>query len=144
MHTPVDFYVKVPVDLYRRGGAKKPRFDYIRTSPPREAAEKFDVKVKSDGTGGYIIDHKSGGLSLANRMDFRAGDDWWLIPKGTVLPAGYTLTRDMTGSSFKGHYSIRSTRDIDLKKWKADLGKWAEENALHLNRVTVKLENRNV
>ena len=144
MHTPMDFYVKVPVDLYRRGGANKPRFDYIRTSPPRDTAEKFDIKVKPNGSGGLVVDHKSGGLSLFNKLDYRAGEDWWLIPKGTDLPPGYTVTKDLTGSTFKGHYSIRAISDVDLNKWKSDLGRWAEKNAVHMNSLTRKMEGKNV
>ena len=144
MHTITDFYVKVPVDLYRRGGAKTPRFDYIRTCPPRDVADKFDLKVKPNGSGGYVIDHTSGGLSLSNRPHLRTGEDWWLIPKGTPLPPGFTLTRDLTGSSFKGHYTIRSTHDIDLELWKSELGKWAEKHALHINRTSGQVESNNV
>lgn len=143
MHTPVEFFIKVPEDLYRRGGLNKPRFDYIRTSPPREAPHKFDLKV-SIIKGKTIIDHKSGGLSLFNKPDYRNGVDWWLIPKGTSLPPGYTLSKDLTGNTFKGHYSIRSVHDIELEKWKVDLGLWAEKNALHINRVTKKAEDKNV
>lgn len=143
MHTPIDFYVKVPVDLYRRGGATKPRFDYIRTSPPREAPQKFDLKVKTVG-GRTVIDHKSGGLSLFDKPDFLSGADWWMIPAGTLLPPGYTLSRDLTGKTFKGHYSIRALTDIDIEKWKSDLGRWAEEKAIHVNRFTAMRESDNV
>lgn len=140
MHTPIEFYIKIPVDLYRRGGQKKPRFDYIRTSPPREAPQKFDLTVRIK-SGKMIIDHKSGGLSLFNKPDFRSGKDWWVIPKGTELPPGYTVTKDYTGESFKGHYSIRSMADIDIEKWKEELGEWAEENAIHVNTFTGEIEN---
>ena len=143
MHTPIEFFVKVPEDLYRRGGVKKPRFDYIRTSPPREFPQKFDLKVKQIN-GKTVIDHKSGGLSLFNRPDFRSGVDWWVIPKGTLLPPGYTVSKDLTGNVFKGHYSIRSLRDIDIEKWKSDLGKWAEENAIHVNKFTGERDRSNV
>lgn len=139
MHTPVEFYIKTPVDLYRRGGASKPRFDYIRTSPPREAPQKFDLAVKVQ-RGKMIIDHKSGGLSLFDKPDFRSGKDWWLIPKGTQLPSGFTVSKDTTGGSFRGHYSIRSLMDIDVEKWKKELGKWAEENAVHINTFTGKVD----
>ena len=139
MHTPIEFYVKVPKDLYRRGGATKPRFDYIRTSPPREAPQKFDLKVKKIG-GKTLIDHKSGGLSLFDKADFRSGEDWWVIPKGTPLPPGFTVTKDLTGNVFKGHYSIRALSDIELKKWKKELGEWAEKNTVHVNKFNSEVD----
>lgn len=135
MHTPVGFYLRTPVDLFRRGGAKKPRFDYIRTSPPRETPEKFDLKV-DEQFGKIIINHCSGGLSLFNKPDFRSGKDWWLIPKGTVLPPGFTITKDLTFGKFHGHYSIRAKEDIELDVWKEKLGKWAETHAVHVNTFT--------
>lgn len=63
------------------------RFDYIRLSPPKAAHEKFDLKVKNVG-GKLLIDHKSGGLSLFNKPDFRSGSDWWVIPKDSPLLQG--------------------------------------------------------
>ena len=35
MHTPIEFYIKIPKDLFRAGTPTKPKFDYIRTMPPR-------------------------------------------------------------------------------------------------------------
>jgi hypothetical protein len=143
MHTPIEFYIKVPVDLFRRGGTSKPRFDYIRTSPPREAPQKFDLKVK-EIYGKTVIDHKSGGLSLFNKPDFRSGEDWWMIPKNTPLPPGFTVSKDLTGNVFTGHYSIRAMSDIELAKWRNDLGVWAENNAIHVNKFTGVAEKNNV
>ena len=140
MHIPIEFYIKVPVDLYRRGGAKKPRFDYIRTSPPREAPQKFDLEVKEQ-SGKLIIKHKSGGLSLFNKPDFRSGEDWWVIPKGTALPPGFTVSKDLTGGTFRGHYSIRSLQDIDVETWRKRLGEWAEKFAIHVNTFTGAIES---
>ena len=137
MHTPIEFYIEAPVNLYRRGGASKPRFDYIRTSPPRVTPQKFDLKVK-DENGRLIIDHTSGGLSLFDKPNFKSGKDWWLIPKGTSLPPGFTLSKDVTNNVFKGHYSIRSKVDIDITQWKQILGHWAERKAIHLSEIQEK------
>lgn len=35
MHTPIQFYLKVPVDLFRSGTPTRHKFDYFRTMPPR-------------------------------------------------------------------------------------------------------------
>jgi hypothetical protein len=134
MHTPVEMYMEAPVDLFRRGGAKKPRFDYIRTSPPRQPPQKFDVDVKVDSSSGkVIIDATSGGLSLFNTPDFRSGKDWWVIPKGTELPPGFVFSMDLTDGVFRGHFSIRSINDVELEYWKNTLEKWAEKVAIHIS-----------
>ena len=143
MHTPVEFFLKVPEDLFRRGGATKPRFDYIRLSPPKVAPEKFDLKVKIVG-GKILIDHKSGGLSLFNKPDFRSGSDWWVIPKGSLLPPGFTISKDLTGNKFSGHYSVRSLTDIEPVKWTEEIGKWAEKYAIHIDKFTGKAVSNNV
>lgn len=135
MHIPVDFYVKVPVNLFRRGGETKPRFDYIRTTPPRQIAQKYDLKVNVVA-GKTMIDHTSGGLSLFNRPDLSGGSDWWVIPKGTNLPHGFVLSKDLTNGEFRGHYSIRATEDMDLDRWKSILGEWANQYAIHLSKVS--------
>jgi hypothetical protein len=140
MHTPLEFYIKAPVDLFRRGGAKKPKFDYIRTSPPREAPQKFDLEV-SEKSGKFFIKLQSGGLSLFNKPDLRSGNDWWVIPKGTALPPGFTVSKDLTGNTFRGHYSIRSLQDIDVELWKITLGTWAEKFAVHVNAYKGAVES---
>lgn len=135
MHTPIEFYIKVPTDLFRAGGSSKPRFDYIRTSPPRTDDQIFDIKI--DPTTKQI-DHKSGGLSLFNKPKFENSSDWWVIPAGTVLPAGFTVTKDLTNGIFKGHYSIRSLKSLHIDEWKKTLKDWAEENAIHINQYRNK------
>ncbi|SFD15803.1 hypothetical protein SAMN05660479_03318 [Microbulbifer thermotolerans] len=44
MHTPIEFYVKLPVDLFRGGTPTKHKFDYLRTMPPRNETQTYDVK----------------------------------------------------------------------------------------------------
>jgi len=135
MHTPTKFYLKIPTDLYRGGAAKKPKFDYIRTSPPRDEDDRFDIKIDPDTKK---IDHLSGGLSLFNRPNFEHGTNWWVIPAGIDLPPGFTVTKDLTDGKFKGHYSIRALSDIDINDWKKILKEWAEENAVHISEYLNK------
>ena len=92
MHTPLEFYVKLPADLFRGGTPTKPKFDYLRTLPPKKSDETYDVKINLK-TG--LIDHKSGGLSLFNTPNYRFGPDWWVVPAGTKLPPEFTLSKDL-------------------------------------------------
>jgi hypothetical protein len=131
MHTPVEFYVKLPRDLFRGGTPTKPRFDYLRTMPPRSEDQVYDVKIDPETN---IIDCKSGGLSLFDEPNFNFGPDWWVIPKGTCLPPGFTISKDLTGGKLKGHYTIRSLSNIHVDTWKKILKEWAEENAVHLSQ----------
>jgi len=139
MHTPIKFYVTLPVDLFRGGTATEHKFDYIRTMPPRKAEETFDLKLDSVTNK---IDHTSGGLSLFNTPNYNFGSHWWVIPAGTKLPLGYTLSKDLTDGKFRGHYTIRATSDIKLNIWKQQLSEWADEYAVNLNEY--KQENNNV
>lgn len=135
MHTPIEFYIKMPCDLFRAGTPTKPKFDYIRTSPPRTEDQIYDLKIDPDTK---LIDYKSGGLSLFNKPKLENGGDWWVIPAGTNLPHGFTVTKDITDGVFKGHYSIRSLESIHIDDWKRILKKWAEENAVHLKQFRNK------
>lgn len=130
MHVPIKFYVKIPADLFRGGTPTKHKFDYLRTMPPRKENEIYDVKVNPRNG---IIDHRSGGLSLFDTPDFTFGQDWWVIPAGTELPEGFTLTKDHTNGKFKGHYTIRSLADIHESTWKQTLAEWADKYAIHIN-----------
>lgn len=137
MHTPIEFYVKLPADLFRGGSPTKPRFDYIRTMPPRNDQQVYDIKIDPVTK---VIDSQSGGLSLFNQPNFAFGSDWWVLAKGTKLPAGFTISKDHTNDKFKGHYTIRSLHNIHIEQWKRVLKEWAEENAVHLKQY--KKENR--
>lgn len=141
MHTPIEFYVVVPLDLYRVGSPSKPRFDYLRTSPPRTELQVFDVKVDPKTN---VIDSKSGGLSLFSRPNFEFSKDWWVIPKGTKLPRGFTLSKDLTGDKLKGHFSVRSMIDIHVDVWRRTLLEWAEENAVHIKDYASRKGVKNV
>lgn len=126
MHTPIKFYVKLPADLFRGGTPTKHKFDYLRTMPPRKADEVYDVKINPTTR---MIDHRSGGLSLFNVPDFSFGTDWWVVPAGTQLPDGFTISRDLTNGKFKGHYTIRALFDMHESVWKQKLATWADDNA---------------
>lgn len=130
MHTPVEFYVKIPVDLFRAGTATKPKFDYLRTLPPRKEDQVYDVKIDPQ-TG--LIDHRSGGLSLFNAPNFSFGDDWWVVPAGTLLPPGFTLSKDTTNGRFYGHYTIRALADMHETRWKHAMLEWADRYAIHIS-----------
>lgn len=130
MHTPIKFYVKMPVDLFRGGTPTKHKFDYLRTMPPRGEDQIYDVKI-NEKTG--FIDHQSGGLSLFNAPNYSFGSDWWVIPVGTQLPLEFTLSKDMTNGKFKGHYTIRALSDMHESTWKRKLAEWADKHAVHIS-----------
>ncbi|WHI45964.1 hypothetical protein [Microbulbifer sp. VAAF005] len=85
MHTPIEFYLKTPVELYRAGTPTKSNFDYIRTMPPRTGDQTYDIKINSE-TG--VVDHTSGGVSLFDKPKMDFSPDWWVIPPKTELPPG--------------------------------------------------------
>ena len=130
MHTPIKFYVKIPVDLFRGGTPTKHKFDYLRTMPPRKEEQTYDVKINPKTK---VIDYTSGGLSLFNAPDFSFGPDWWVIPAGTQLPDGFTITKDLTNGKFKGHFTIRALTDMHETIWKQKLSEWADKYATHIN-----------
>lgn len=138
-HTPIEFYVILPVDLFRGGTPTKHKFDYIRTMPPRQSDEVFDIKIDPKTN---VIDHKSGGLSLFNVPNYAFGSHWWIVPAGTQLPYGFTLSKDLTSGKFKGHYTIRAMADMPLSVWKKTLLEWANENVIHIDES--KKANKNV
>lgn len=131
MHTPVKFFVKIPADLYRAGTPTKPRFDYIRTMPPRTDEQVYDVKIDPKTNK---IKANTGGLSLFSSPNYSFGDDWWVVPQGVPLPSGFTISQDLTNGKLRGHYTIRTMKDIPLDLWKKTLGEWAEKNAIHINQ----------
>ncbi len=131
MHTPIEFYVKLPADLFRGGTPTRHKFDYLRTMPPRNEDQTYDVKINPKNG---LIDHTTGGLSLFNAPNFGFGLDWWVIPGGTKLPPGFTLSKDLTDGKFRGHYTIRALRDMSVKEWKKELAEWADKHATHLNQ----------
>lgn len=129
MHTPIEFFVRIPADLFRSGAPSKPRFDYIRTMPPRDITQTYDLKIDPVTN---LIDAKSGGLSMFDSPNYSFGPDWWVVPIGTKLPPGFTISKDLTDGKFRGHYTIRSLSNIHIDKWKAALKEWAEEHAVHI------------
>jgi len=131
MHTPIEFYVKLPADLFRGGTPTKHKFDYLRTMPPRNETQTYDVKINPKNG---FIDHTSGGLSLFNTPNFGFGPDWWVIPAGTKLPPEFTLSKDLTDGKFRGHYTIRALVDMPVTTWKQKLTEWADRYAVHINQ----------
>ena len=72
------------------------------------------------------------GLSLFNTPDFSFGPDWWVVPAGTLLPDGFTLSKDLSNGKFKGHYTIRALLDMHESVWKRKLAAWADQHAIHI------------
>ncbi len=131
MHTPIKFYIKLPADLFRGGTPTKHKFDYLRTMPPRNEDQVYDVKVNPKNK---MIDHTSGGLSLFSIPNYSFGPDWWVVPAGTILPPEFTLTKDLTDGKFRGHYTIRARQDMPLIVWKQKLVEWADKYAIHIDK----------
>jgi hypothetical protein len=123
----------MPEDLYRAGTPSKSKFDYLRTMPPRKLEQVYDVKINPDTN---IIEASSGGLSMFDKPNYKFGKDWWVMPKGTKLPNGFTISKDLTDGKFKGHYTIRSLSNISVDSWKRIFKLWGEENAIHINSIT--------
>lgn len=116
MHTPIEFYVNLPEDLFRLGRKTKAKMDYIRTTPPRPEDIKWDVRIfKRNGLD--YVDSKSGGLSLFNYRNPGFGSLWWKLPKGTSLPTGLHVSLDTGGEVGKSHYTIRPLYDMPLSQY---------------------------
>jgi hypothetical protein len=116
MHTPVDFYVVLPDDLYRLGGRTRAKFDYVRTTPPRAEAERWDVRLY-DLKGVSFVDAQSGGLSLFNFRNAKLGTLWWRIPKGTNVPLGLQVSRDAGADPRKAHFTVRPLHDTPHEEY---------------------------
>ncbi len=116
MHTPLEFYVKLPEDLFRLGRKTKAKMDYIRTTPPRPEDIKWDVRI-FDRNGIKYVDSKSGGLSLFNYRNPGLGTLWWKLPKGTKLPTGLHVSIDKGGERGKSHFTVRPLYDMPLEQF---------------------------
>ncbi|EHH2535413.1 hypothetical protein P3626_23485 [Vibrio parahaemolyticus] len=113
MHTPIKFYISLPFDLFRLGRKTKAKFDYIRTSPPRDMEAVWDLKIYNKN-GIEFVDCKSGGLSLFNYRNPRFGTLWWKIPQHTKMPNGLHVSLDEGGNKGKHHFTIRPLQDMPL------------------------------
>ncbi|WKE64630.1 hypothetical protein PVT67_13255 [Gallaecimonas kandeliae] len=113
MHTPVEFYVTLPADLFRSGTKSKAKFDYIRTMPPRTDDQTWDIRIY-DKNGVQFVDARSGGLSLFNYRNPRFGNFWWKLPKGTKVPSGLHISLDDGGRDGKHHFTVRPLMDMAL------------------------------
>jgi len=136
MHTPIEFYLVFPVDLYRRGEQGRLKLDYVRTHPPRKAEEVWDVEIKNG-----LVQKESGGNSTFNRPNAKFGVWWYRIPKGTPLPDGLHLSKDHTDGDFRGHYTIRPFTNMTLDAFKAKL-KLLGESAVPAFLASDNKENR--
>lgn len=128
MHTPVKFYVSLPFDLFRLGRQARAKFDYIRTSPPRDLEHVWDVKIYSKN-GVDFVDSRSGGLSLFNYRNPRFGNLWWKLPEKTKMPHGLHVSLDEGGVNGKYHFTVRPLYDMPLDLYLSKLVE-LESNAL--------------
>jgi hypothetical protein len=134
-HTPFKLYVVLPIGLFRAGNATEPKFDYLRTNPPRKDDEVFDMKFEEGSD--TILDHKSGGLSLFEQPS--AGrSDWYVVEAGTELPPGFEASQDLTDGKLEGHWTIRATKNIHIDVWKKTLKEWAQRHAKRWDRSSEK------
>jgi len=114
MHTPLEFYVTIPQDLFRLGRKTKAKLDYIRTTPPRNMdTERWDIKIYEYNDVEYV-DAQSGGLSLFNYRNPNHGNLWWKIPKGTKLPTGLHISLDEGGKKGERHFTVRPLSNMPL------------------------------
>lgn len=113
MHTPIQFYVTLPFDLFRLGRKTKAKFDYIRTTPPREEEQTWDVRVYKKNDIDFV-DSKSGGLSLFNYRNPKFGTLWWKLPAKSKMPQGLHVSLDDGGSLGKNHFTIRPLYDMSV------------------------------
>ena len=108
MHTPIQFYVTLPFDLFRLGRKSKAKFDYIRANPPRADEETWDVKVY-EKNGVDFVDSKSGGLSLFNYRNPKFGTLWWKLPAKSKMPNADLCLFDESIRILKRPFDISST-----------------------------------
>lgn len=114
MHTPLEFYVTLPQDLYRLGRATKAKLNYLRTTPPRDIdTERWDIMIYESNDIKYV-DSKSGGISLFNYRNPNQGHLWWKIAKGTKLPTGLHISLDEGGKKGQQHFTVRPLSDMPL------------------------------
>ena len=114
------YFEFLPTDLYRHGSATKPKLDNPRTSPPRPADQVSDIKIYKNEQGIDYVDSTSGGISTFNKPNPNFGNKWWKLPKGTAIPPGLRVSRDVGMNPVTGqiHYTIRPLHDMPLIAFK--------------------------
>lgn len=118
-HTIVEIFVNLtPIHLFRSGSKNSPRLDKLRTMPPRQIGEAFDIEIY-DYNGTTYVKKDSGGISTLERPTPGFGDFWWKIPKGTKIPLGLRISRDYNPKPGikPTHYSIRPLHDMPLSQY---------------------------
>lgn len=129
MLNPEDLYVMdldaLREDLYRMGNSASPNFS--------EARGLVDCLIV-DRAGIKIVVANGNGFSAFNQITAAMkarGKNVWRINKGSQLPAGISLVKDLTNP---GHYMLAPANDMPFKKFLGLL----EELAID-PRVSVKL-----
>jgi Tse2 ADP-ribosyltransferase toxins len=126
-HTIVELYVKViPTGLFRLGSKNSPQLHKLRTMPPRTIAESFDIEIY-DHHGESFVAKDTGGISTFDQKN-NFGEFWWVIPKGTPIPAGLRVSQDFNPKPGLGptHYTIRPLHDMPLTMYIGLLEKLGE------------------
>ena len=130
MLNPEDIFVMdldaLHEDLYRMGNTTSPKFN--------EARAMIDCRVV-DRSGIKTVVANGNGFSAFNRiipLMRRPGSSVWRIKKGSVLPSGLRLVKDLTN---EGHYMLAPTSDMPLKKFLGLLEEIAM-NPLMASRMT--------
>ncbi|MGH1470675.1 MAG: hypothetical protein ACRBCS_05740 [Cellvibrionaceae bacterium] len=85
--------------------------------PPRTVEETFDIELYQKNNISYVS-KDTGGISTFNQKNTKFGSFWWVIPKGTKIPAGLRISRDFnkSPSSKPTHYTIRPLYDMPLSR----------------------------
>jgi hypothetical protein len=118
-NTIVEIFVNLtPVHLFRGGSKSSPRLDKLRTMPPRQLGEAFDIAIY-DHSGTTYVKKDSGGISTLEKPTSGFADHWWRIPKGTKIPLGLRISRDYNPKPGikPTHYSIRPLSDMPLSRY---------------------------
>lgn len=127
------YFLVLPVSLFRMGELSRPNFTYLRTNPPR--TDRFDVKLDQDGR----ILPRDGGLSFFDKPNYRVSPDWWVVEKGTPVPDKFVLIQDADSHpKLPVHYTLAANGEMTVDYWKQTLREWAKQYAIHVRDLESK------
>lgn len=120
---------EVPTDLWRalKRGSGNQIFDFVEepfvlsNGRPRPA----DIKIEQRGSEKWVcVKERPRGVSTFDKKGVPTGKGWdyYMIPKGAVLPEGLAIVRDQYNSRFEAtHYTIAPAYDMPLSQFKSKL-----------------------
>jgi hypothetical protein len=123
-----------PLNLWRALNAKRNThpFEFVEqpfmlsNGRPRPA----DIKIeKIQGKKWVIVRDRPRGISTFDKPGVPAGKDWeyYIIPKGTVLPYGLAIVKDEYNNRFNAtHYTLAPAFDMPLSRFKTLLNQLAQ------------------